>query len=99
MKKLINMISISDEMKQGFKKAVNIFKYLTMVFAAIYWIYMLIDDWEFIGKYWADNWALYFLKWFTWFIIYFMVFALYFWTISTIIIWIYYKWIKANKIK
>ncbi|MBN9293143.1 MAG: hypothetical protein J0G96_04090 [Flavobacteriia bacterium] len=84
-------------MKAGFKKAGNVFKYLSILFAIIYWIYIIIDDWGFIEKYWTENWAEYIGGWFVWFLIYFLGFTLYYWAIATIIILMYYKLILRLK--
>lgn len=84
-------------MKAGFKKAGNVFKYLSILFAIIYWIYIIIDDWGFIEKYWIENWTEYIGGWFVWFLIYFLGFTLYYWAITTIIILMYYKLILRLK--
>lgn len=84
-------------MKKGFKKAGNIFKYLTIIFAIVYWIFIIIDDWAFIEKYWSENWLEYIGIWIVWFLIYFLAFSMYYWIIVTIVILIYYKFILKNK--
>lgn len=38
-------------MKNSFKKALKIFKYLTILFSVIFWICLIIDDYVFIKKY------------------------------------------------
>ncbi len=48
-------------MKNSFKKALNIYKYLAILFSIAFWIYMVIDDYIFIEKFWNKprrNWNL-----------------------------------------
>ena len=86
-------------MKSGFKKAVNVFKYLAILFTIIYWTYIIIDDWGFIEKYWTEKWDEYIGGWFVLFLIYFLGFTLYYWGIAAIIILVYYKLILKLKKK
>lgn len=86
-------------MKIGFKKALTIFKYLAIVFTIVYWIGIVIDDWVFIEKYWAEKWAEYIGGWFVWYAIFFLAFSIYYWLIATIIILIYCKLILRVKIR
>lgn len=84
-------------MKEGFKKAGKIFKYLAILFTIAYWVFIVIDDWVFIENYWTERWAEYIGIWFIWFLIYFLTLSFYYWGISTIVILIYYKLIQRNK--
>lgn len=80
-------------MKKGFRKAGTIFKYLTIIVAIVYWIFIIIDDWTFIEKYGSGSWLEYIGIWFGWFLIYLLVFSVYYWVIVTIVILTYYKFI------
>lgn len=84
-------------MKKGFKKALFIFKYLTIIFSIVYWTGVTIDDWGFIKKYWSEHWIEYIENWFMWFSIYFLVFSIYYWIIASVIILIYFKLIPRIK--
>lgn len=84
-------------MKNGFKKALTIFKYLAIVFTIVYWIGIIIDDWVFIEKYWTEHWSEYIGGWFVWFSIFFLAFSIYYWIIATIIILVYLKLILRIK--
>lgn len=86
-------------MKNGFKRALKIFKYLVFVFSIVYWIVIVIDDWVFIEKYWTEKWARYIGGWFVWYSIFFLTFSIYYWIIATIIIMIYFKLILRRKTK
>jgi len=80
-------------MKHFLKAALKIFKYLSLAFVIIYWVYLLIDDWIFIEKYPATDWldADHLAIWFLYFVIYFLGFSVYYWAIVFTIILIYYK--------
>lgn len=83
-------------MKNAFKKALNIFKYLAIIFTVAFWIYMIYDDFIFIEKYGLrlENIGL----WFMWYFIYLLGFAFYFWAIASITILIYHKIEKRKKL-
>lgn len=84
-------------MEKGFKKALTIFKYLTILFAVVYWIGIVIDDWVFIQEYGTENWAVYIGIWLVWFLIYFFGFSTYYWGIAFILIFIYFKLFQKIK--
>lgn len=84
-------------MKYGFIKAGRIFKYLLILFTLGYWIFIVVDDWVFIEKYWTDRWDMYIEIWFRWFIVCLLAFTFYYWLLSLIIIFIYYKLIVQNQ--
>ena len=82
-------------MKNSFKKALEIFKYSSIIYTIAYWIYMFIDDWVFIQK---DGINIEGIGiWFRWFFVYFSGFVLSFWIISLTLILIYHKLIKRKK--
>jgi len=80
-------------MKHFIKVAFKIFKYLSLAFMIIYWVYLLIDDWIFIEKYGGTDWldADHIAVWFLYFVIYFLGFSVYYWAIVFTVILIYYK--------
>lgn len=82
-------------MKDSFKKAFRIFKYISIFFIVIFWIYMIVDDFIFIEKYGISIEGV--ELWFMWFLLYYAGFTFYFWTISLAVILIYHKTIKRNK--
>jgi len=81
-------------MKASFRKAFRIFKYLAILFTVAYWIYIVIDDYVFIEKYWETQWFSYLSGWTVFFLVYFVVFSVYFWIITSILIFFYHKVIK-----
>ena len=81
-------------MREGFKKAGTIYKYITILLTIIYWIGVVIDDWVFIEKYWAEHWIDYIGIWLIWFLMYLLVFSLYYWITATSVVLIYYKLIR-----
>lgn len=87
-------------MKLSFRKSVKIFKYLTILFIPIYWIYILFDDYIFIKKYWTENWLEYLGIWTMYFIAYFLIFSIYYWLITSVVILVYHKiYLRIEKSK
>ena len=86
-------------MKAAFKKTWIVFKYLFLLFALIYWVVVIIDDWAFIEQYWATNWLEYLRIWALYFLAYSLAFSFYFWSISAVSILVYHKIIKRRKDK
>ena len=84
-------------MKESFKKAWKIFKYLFLLFTLVYWIGVIIDDWVFIEKYWETNWLEYIGIWMMYFLVYSLAFSFHYWSIVVILILIYQKIIKPRK--
>lgn len=78
-------------MKNSFRVAFKIYKYLLLAFVIGYLIYVLIDDFIFIEKYWDSNWLEYILIWSLYLFVYLAVVSIYYWLISAIIIFIYHK--------
>ncbi len=74
-------------MKDSFKKAFRIFKSLSIIFSIAYWIYIVINDFQFIEKYWASNWPQYLGVWTVYFLVYFFEFAFCFWIVAATIIY------------
>ena len=83
-------------MKNAFKKALKIFKYLSVLFTVLFWIYAIYDDYVFIEKY-GFKWDSLGL-WFVWYLVYFLAFALYYWVISSLVIFVYHKLINHIKV-
>jgi hypothetical protein len=86
-------------MKESYKKAWKIFKYLFLLFTLIYWVGVIIDDWVFIEKYWETNWLEYIGIWMMYFLLYSLGLSFYYWLIGTIFILINQKIIKPRKDK
>jgi hypothetical protein len=84
-------------MKQGFKKAGRIFLYLFILYTIAYWIFIIIDDWGFIEKYWDEHWLDYLMGWSVWYLVFLVGLSFYYWLIATTIIIIYYKLIKRKQ--
>ena len=83
-------------MKNAFKKALTLFKYLFALFSIVFWIYMINDDWIFIEKY-GFHWTKDILEWARWYFSYFVLgFTLYYWLITSVLILIYHKLIKRS---
>jgi len=78
-------------MKHFIKVAFKIFIYLSIAFTVAYWIYIIIDDYVFIEKYWTINWLDYIALWFLYYVIYYVGFSIYYWAIVFTTILIYYK--------
>lgn len=83
-------------MKNSFKKALGLFKYLLILFSIVYWIYVVIDDWNFIEEYWDTNWLEYIQIWTMYFIAYILAFSFYYWLATSVVILIYHKLIKRT---
>lgn len=83
-------------MRQAFKRAFKIFAYLSLLFTIVYWIYVVIEDYSFIEKYWITHWLDYLGIWTIYFLIYYAGFTFYFWLISTFAILTYFKVRKTD---
>jgi drug/metabolite transporter (DMT)-like permease len=84
-------------LKGSIKKAFKIFKYLSIVLTLAYWIYMVIENNEFIEKYWETSWLEYLGLSTAYYLIYFLGYSLYYWGISLIFILTYHKIYKPIK--
>lgn len=84
-------------MLTSFKIALKVFKYLSILFTVVFWIYMIYDDCIFIEKYGLELEDI--GSWFLWYLIYFLGFAFYFWVLCSAAILIYYKLIKAKRVR
>jgi len=83
-------------MKKDFIKALHVFKYVFIVFSIIYWVYIVIDDWVFIEKYWPENWLMSIGLWALYFLVYSLILSFYFWVIASLFIVIRRKIKKAS---
>jgi hypothetical protein len=90
-------MTTNSKMKNSFKKALTIFKYLAILFTVVYWVGIFIDDCVFFEKYFTQHWVEYISVWFIYFSIYFLLFSIYYWTTAIIIIFIYFKLILRIK--
>jgi hypothetical protein len=85
--------------KQSFKKAFGIFKYLALAFTVGYCIYIVIDDYNFFVEYWTDNWQDYLTIGSLYLFSYLLAFSVYYWAIAAAVILIYHKLIKKNTVE
>lgn len=65
-----------------FKRALSIYKYLTVILLILYGLYVLVDDFSLISEYWKSYWWNYLL-------LYLAYFCIFFWPVS-LIYWIIY---------
>jgi hypothetical protein len=85
-------------MKSSFKSALRYFKYASLVFLTIYWIYIAIDDYVFIGQISGlSDFGQFIGYQFLFLLGYFLGFSFYFWLITLIVILIYHKMYKRTK--
>jgi len=85
-------------MKTSFKKAFKIFKYLLVFFSIVFWVYMVIDDFVFIEKYWEKKWVEYLATWMLFYLVYLLIFSFYYWGITSLGVFVYHKLFKRNKL-
>ena len=83
-------------METAEKKALKIYKYLSLLFLIVYWIYVVVDDYSLTKMYWKTEYLTYLEIWVMYFLIYFFGFSLLYWFTCLTIILIYYKLIKRN---
>jgi hypothetical protein len=86
-------------MKDSLRRGLKFYKYLSLIFSVSYWIYIVIDDYIFIEKYWESHWLEYLGIWSTYFLIYFVAFSCYFWIVTMLVVLIDIKVIKPMKEK
>ena len=86
-------------MNRSYKIALRVYKYSAILATLIYCIYMVIDDYVFIEKYWDEHWLQYLGIWGLYFLVYFVIFSLYFGLASMAVILIYHKVIKRYSSK
>ena len=84
-------------MKHSYKIALKFFIYLSIAFTLAYWVYIVIDDFVFIEKYWPEKWFDYLAVWTVYFFFYLFYFSFYYWVIAFSIILIYHKIIPRLK--
>ena len=84
-------------MKVAFNQALKIYKYASLLFSIGYWIYIIIDDYHFIERYWKSNWLEYLGLWILYFVMYFIAFSFYFWIAALATVLIYVKVMKPLK--
>lgn len=82
-------------MKDRIKQVFKVYKYLSVIFFLSYWIYIVVDDYIFIEKYWQSHWLEYLGLWTFYFFMYFIGFSSYFWIAAVLVIIIYLKCSKA----
>ena len=60
------------ELDRSINKTLKIYKYASIIYIIAYWIYIIIDDYQFIINYWKTNWVDYLTIWSIYFLIYFI---------------------------
>ncbi len=83
-------------MKNAFRTAPEIYKYLAIFFVVGFFAWMGIGNYEIWIKYWRSNWFQYLGIWTIYCVIYLLVISLCYWGISITIILIYHKLIKRS---
>ena len=83
-------------MRYALKQAVRVYVYLSLLFSIVFWIYLIIDDYVLIEKYWFENWLEYLLLWIVYFLIYFAGFSFYFWIAAFTGVLIYHFLIRRT---
>lgn len=79
-------------MKSSIKIAVKLYKYLFVLYLIAFWVYIIIDDYVFIEKYWSTRWLEYIGGWFIYFLLFFIGLSIYYWvTTMVLIIFLHYK--------
>lgn len=78
-------------------KAIKIYRYSLILFTIGYWIYVIIDDYNFIVEYWSSSWLMYLGIWLLYYIAYLVAFSIYFWIATAVIIFIYHKVVKPRR--
>ena len=84
------------KMENSINKLLKIYKYLVIIYTVVYWIYIVIDDYGFIIKYWDIHWLTYLGIWFWYYAIYFIALTVCFWTPTILMLFIYHKLIKRK---
>jgi hypothetical protein len=84
---------MKDLLRQTFK----IYKYFSLAFFLAYSIYIVMDDYIFIEKYWESYWLEYLGLGIIYFLMYFLVFSFYFWIVAIGAIFVYSKIIKPRR--
>lgn len=62
------------------KSYLTTYKYLSIIFVIGWYVFMIIDDFELIKKYWQTNLLKYLALWTGFLIIYFIVFSITYWS-------------------
>lgn len=84
-------------MNTAFKKALELYKYLSIPGSILFWIFLVINDLSLIKQYWATHWPDYLWIWARYYLAYFLVLSVYYWVIASIVILIYHRWIKRGE--
>jgi hypothetical protein len=60
-------------------------------------VFIVIDDWVFVVKYWSENWLQMIGGWLLWCLIIGIVLSIYYWIVVSVLILLYYQLIKPKK--
>ena len=90
------IVSCNLIMSKTLNKIYRVYKYSLVLFTIVYWVYVIIDDYNFIIKYWNSSWLMYLGIWFMYYIAYLVVFISCFWFPLAVVVLIYYKLIKPR---
>lgn len=85
-------------MRESFKKALRLYKWLTIIFIIGFTVYLLVDDFSFWSTYPKSNLPEMLLNASIWLLIYTIMYSVYYWLIITGCILIYNRMIKPKKI-
>jgi len=82
------------QMKKTISFALRIYKIIVPLSIFIFCVYMVVDDYMFIEKYWEVNWTEHLGLWLMYLLVFFVVLSIYYWVFSLAIIFTYHKLIK-----
>jgi len=86
-----------DDMKNAFQLANRIYGYLFLAYVLAFGVFIVIDDWVFVVKYWSENWLQMIGGWLLWCLIIGIVLSIYYWIVVSVLILLYYQLIKPKK--
>jgi hypothetical protein len=75
-------------------RAWRIYKYLSLIYAVGFLVWMLIDDYVLYSVYWRSAWAMYLQVWFMYLLAYLIIFSFFYWLIAGVVLVVYRK--QAN---
>jgi hypothetical protein len=84
-------------MKNSLKRALRIYKWLSLAFIVLYWIYAFVDDYPLIQRYWRTAWLDYVEVWAIWLPFFFLLFSFAYWFVAIIFSGVGYLLDKVEK--
>lgn len=79
----------SHNFKTAFYLTLSIFKYIFILGSLVFWIYLVIDDWNLFNKEIVGDWFKMIKGWGLWYVVYAITFIIYYWLFAITIILIY----------